>query len=50
MKKPEIVILVLALMATAAKFYCALTTLGSADVYYFYQFGKVIADQGVVKI
>src|ERR1700733_1025215 len=50
MKKPEILILLLALLATAAKLYCAFTTIGSADVYYFYQFGKVIADQGVVKI
>jgi len=50
MKKPEILILLLALLATGAKLYCAFTTLGSADVFYFYQFGKVIADQGVVKM
>ena len=50
MKKPEILILLLALLATAAKLYCAWTTIGSADVFYFHEFGKVIADQGVVKI
>jgi len=50
MKKPEIVILLLALLATVAKLYCASTTIGSADVFYFHEFGKVIADQGVVKI
>jgi hypothetical protein len=50
MKKPEVLILVLALLAMAAKLYCAFTTIGSADVYYFYKFGQVIADQGVVKI
>jgi Glycosyltransferase family 87 len=50
MKKPEILILLLALLAMAAKLYCAFTTIGSVDVYYFRQFGQVIADQGVVKM
>ncbi len=50
MKKPELLVLALALLATAAKVYCAWTTIGTADVAFFAQFGHVIADRGVAAV
>lgn len=48
MKKPEVLILALALLATAAKLYCAWTTIGTADVARFRDFGQTISDRGLV--
>lgn len=48
MKKPELLILVLALLATAAKIYCAWTTIGTADVGRFREFGHTISEHGLV--
>ena len=47
MKKPELLILVLALLATVAKVYCAWTTIGTADVGLFREFGHTISDRGL---
>ena len=47
MKKPELLILALALLATAAKIYCAWTTIGTADVGLFREFGHTISDRGL---
>ena len=47
MKKPELFILVLALVATTAKLYCAWTTIGTADIGRFREFGHTISDQGL---
>jgi hypothetical protein len=49
MKKPELLILLLALLATAAKLYCAFMTIGSADIYYFHQIGQVVSEGGIIK-
>lgn len=47
-KNPELLILLIALMAMAAKLYCASTTYGTVDVILYYNFGKNIAHEGVV--
>lgn len=47
MKKPELLILALALLATAAKVYCAWTTIGTADVAFFAQYGRIVAERGL---
>src|SRR5688572_15243509 len=46
--KPEIWILVIALLAMAAKLYCAATTIGTVDVKLYYDFARAIAQNGVV--
>ena len=46
--KPEIWILTIALLATAAKLYCAATTMGTVDVRLYYDFARAIAQNGVV--
>lgn len=48
MRKPEILIVALALAAMAAKIYCALTTIGTTDILLFQRFGKVIVDRGLL--
>ena len=50
MKKPELLIVLIAVLATAAKVYCALTTVGTVDVAFFRSFGEVISDRGVAQI
>jgi hypothetical protein len=47
-KKPELVVLIIALLAMAAKLYCASTTYGTVDVVFFYRFAQNIAHEGVV--
>jgi hypothetical protein len=50
MKRPELLILALAFFAMAAKVYCAWTTIGTADVPFFAQYGRVVALRGVPAI
>ncbi len=50
MKKPELLILALALLAAAAKVYCAWTTIGTADVAFFAQYGHIVAERGVAAV
>ena len=47
-KNPELLVLIIALVAMAAKLYCASTTYGTIDVVLYYNFGKGIAHEGVV--
>jgi len=47
-KKPELVVLIIALLAMAAKLYCASTTYGTVDEVFFYRFAQNIAHEGVV--
>jgi len=47
MKKPELLILALALLAMLAKLYCAWTTIGTADIGRFRDFGHTISGQGL---
>jgi len=41
---------VIALLAMAAKIYCASTTLGTTDVLLFQGFGRFIAQNGLIKL
>ncbi|MDR3402228.1 MAG: hypothetical protein P4L99_06990 [Chthoniobacter sp.] len=45
--KPRTIVLLLAIAALAAKLYCAATTIGSADVVFFYQYAHTIHEQGL---
>ncbi|EDY17113.1 hypothetical protein CfE428DRAFT_5295 [Chthoniobacter flavus Ellin428] len=47
-KKPELLVLLIALLAMAAKLYCASTTYGTVDEVFFYRFAQNIAHEGVV--
>lgn len=46
--KPELLVLIVALLAVAAKIYCALTTYGTVDVILYYNFAREVAHDGVV--
>ncbi len=46
--KPELLVLIVALLAMAAKIYCARTTYGTVDVILYYNFARNIAHEGVV--
>jgi hypothetical protein len=46
--KPELLVLLIALLAMAAKLYCAATTYGTVDVMFFYGFAHNIAHEGVI--
>ncbi len=46
--KPRAIVLILAIAALAAKIYCAATTIGTADVGFFYQFAQTIHEQGLL--
>ncbi|MEP6672299.1 MAG: glycosyltransferase 87 family protein, partial [Chthoniobacter sp.] len=46
--KPELLVLLIALLAVAAKLYCAATTYGTVDVILYYGFAKNIVHEGVV--
>jgi hypothetical protein len=46
--KPELMVLVVALLAMAAKIYCAATTIGTCDVLYFSYYGHFLWEEGVV--
>ena len=48
--KPELLVIVLALLATAAKLYCAATTLGTIDVLLFEGLARYIAHEGVISL
>ena len=48
LQKPELLILALVLLATVAKIYCAWTTVGTADVGLFREFGHTISDRGLM--
>ncbi|MEI9896571.1 MAG: glycosyltransferase family 87 protein [Chthoniobacter sp.] len=48
--KPERLVLLVALLALAAKIYCAATTLGTTDMLLFQGFGRYIAQEGVVNM
>jgi uncharacterized membrane protein len=48
MKKPEYLVLLIALLAMAAKLYCAFTTVGTIDVLLFRDFARGVSDLGVV--
>jgi hypothetical protein len=48
--KHELWIVIIALLATAAKLYCAATTIGTIDVGLYYKFAKFIAKNGVIAI
>ncbi len=48
--KPEFLILVIALLATAAKLYCAATTLGAIDVLLFEGLARYISMHGVIDL
>lgn len=46
--KPELLVLIVALLAMAAKIYCAATTYGTVDVAHFNYYGHFISNEGVV--
>jgi hypothetical protein len=46
--KAELFVVLIALLAMAAKLYCAATTYGTVDVMLYYHFGQNIAREGVV--
>ncbi|HSI14701.1 MAG TPA: glycosyltransferase family 87 protein [Chthoniobacter sp.] len=46
--KPELLVLIVALLAMAAKLYCAKTTYGTVDVILYYNFAREVAHDGVV--
>src|SRR5260221_544145 len=50
MKKPEWLVLCIALLAMAAKLYCAATTSGTLDVVCFHEFGRIISDEGLIAL
>lgn len=50
MKKQEWLVLAVALLAMAAKLYCAATTSGTLDVVCFREFGRIISDEGLIAL
>jgi len=48
--KPQLLVLIIALLAMTAKIYCAATTLGTTDVLLFQGFGRFIAREGLIKL
>ena len=48
--KPALGVLVIAMLAMAAKIYCATTTLGTTDILLFQGFGRFIAKDGLIKL
>lgn len=50
MKKPEWVVLAVALLALVAKLVCASTTSGTLDVVCFREFGRIIAAEGMIAL
>jgi hypothetical protein len=50
MKKPEWLVILVALIAAAAKLYCACTTSGTLDVVCFREFGRIISDEGLIAL
>ena len=48
--KPEVLVLVIAVLALAAKIYCAATTLGTTDTLLFGGFGRYIAQEGLINM
>jgi hypothetical protein len=45
---PRVLVLLLAVAALAAKLYCAATTVGSSDVAFFYEYARIIHEQGLL--
>lgn len=50
MKKQEWLVVCIALLAMAAKLYCAATTSGTLDVVCFREFGRIISDEGLIAL
>jgi hypothetical protein len=50
MNRPERLVLAVALLAAAAKVFCAVTTSGTLDVVCFREFGRIISDEGLIAL
>ncbi len=50
MKRPEWLVLLVALLAAVAKLFCASTTSGTLDVVCFREFGRIISDEGLIAL
>jgi Glycosyltransferase family 87 len=50
MKCQEKIVLLIALLAAAAKLYCATTTSGTLDVVCFREFGRIISEEGLIAL
>jgi hypothetical protein len=50
MNRPEKLILALALLAAAAKVFCAATTSGTLDVVCFREFGRILSEEGLIAL
>jgi hypothetical protein len=48
--KPRFVVILVALLALAAKLYCAVTTIGTSDVVTFYNFAQYINERGLIAL
>jgi hypothetical protein len=48
--KPRTIIILLAIAALAAKIYCAVRTVGTSDVIFFYQFAQTIHARGLLSM
>lgn len=48
--KPRAIVLLLALLALVAKLYCAATTIGSSDVFFFFRFAGIIHSRGLIEM
>src|SRR5277367_6103608 len=48
--KPQALVIAIAVLAMAAKIYCAATTLGTTDMLLFQGFGRYIAQNGVISL